>query len=85
MKKSIIYLSICSTLLLSCFEFKNVKIIVGDDTALGFELDLSDMELVCKLNPAPEKQPIVEPFAVGVTGDEKQHGLNIQEEVVVRP
>ena len=72
--KKLVYLAICSALLLCCFELKNVRVIVDEGSSLGIQLDLSDAELT---------------FRSGASHDEKTTAEKCSEEyaggAVVRP
>ncbi len=71
-KKQLLLLLLNCLLLLCCVQFKNIKLIVDDQALFGFEVDLSEMEVVlfsnskaAKKTPDEEKSrrslPAVEP------------------------
>jgi hypothetical protein len=80
LKKGIAYLALGSVLLLGCFELKHVKIILDDGMALGFEIDLSDTELGCRLCPILSEKPVV-------VGENEQSALSgpAQQTSAIRP
>ncbi len=59
-KKQLLLLLLNCLLLLCCIQFKNIKLIVDDQALFGFEVDLTEMEVVLFSNSEEAKKTLDE-------------------------